>query len=65
MILTKTKEVAVDRHLLTVDPIAVSRVKRIVEQVWRAIEAECFFPAPSAMNCPGCPYRDHCRAWGS
>lgn len=64
VILTKTKEVAVDRHLLPVDPGQVARTKRIVENVWRAIQQESFYPAPSAMNCPGCPYRQQCRDWG-
>ena len=63
VILTKTKEVAVDRHSLPVDPARVRRIKRVVENVWRAIAAKCFYPAPSAMNCPGCPFRDECRAW--
>jgi len=64
MILTKTKEVVIDRHLLPVDPTAISRVKRVVEQVWRSIDAGHFYPSPSAMNCPGCPYRQQCRTWG-
>lgn len=63
VILTKTKEVDVDRHILPVDPAQVRRTKRVVERVWRAIESGNFYPAPSAMNCPGCPYRDPCRAW--
>ena len=64
VILTKTKEAAVDRHLMPVDPAQVTRTKRVVENVWRAIEGECFYPAPSAMSCPGCPYREQCRSWG-
>ncbi len=63
VILTKTKDVAVDRHLLRVDPAQVTRTKRVVENVWRAIESGSFYPAPSAMNCPSCPYREQCRAW--
>ena len=63
VILTKTKEVAVDRHLMPVDPAQVTRTKRVVENVWRAIDSGCFYPAPSAMNCPSCPYREQCRAW--
>ena len=63
VILTKTKEAAVDRHLMPVDPAQVTRTKRVVENVWRAIEAGSFYPAPSAMNCPGCPYREQCRTW--
>jgi putative RecB family exonuclease len=63
VILTKTKEVVVDRHLMPVDPVQVTRTKRLVENVWRAIEAEHFYPAPSPMNCPSCPYRAECRSW--
>jgi CRISPR/Cas system-associated exonuclease Cas4 (RecB family) len=63
VILTKAKEPVVDRHLLPVIPAQAERTKRVVENVWRAIDAEHFYPAPSAMNCPGCPYREECRAW--
>lgn len=63
VILTKTKEPVVDRHLMPVDPAQVTRIKRVVENVWRAIESGHFYPAPSAMNCPSCPYREQCRAW--
>lgn len=62
-ILTKTKETTIDRHASTADPSRVDRIKRVVEWVWRSIEAEHFFPAPSPMNCGGCPYRDPCRKW--
>ena len=48
----EAKESAVDRHLMPVDPAQVHRTKRVVENVWRAIEAGSFYPAPSAMNCP-------------
>ena len=63
VILTKAKEPVVDRHLMPVDPAQVARTKRVVENVWRAIEAGYFYPAPSAMSCPSCPYREQCRAW--
>jgi putative RecB family exonuclease len=63
VILTKTKDVAVDRHLMPVDPAQINRTRRVVEQVWRCIEAENFYPAPSPMNCPSCPYREQCRVW--
>lgn len=63
VILTKTKEAVVDRHLMPVDPAQVTRTKRVVENVWRAIDSGCFYPAPSAMSCPSCPYREQCRAW--
>jgi CRISPR/Cas system-associated exonuclease Cas4 (RecB family) len=63
IILTKTKEAAVDRHLMPVDLAQVRRTKKVVENVWRAIESGSFYPAPSAMNCPSCPYREQCRTW--
>jgi len=63
VILTKAKEPVVDRHLMPVDPVQVTRTKRVVENVWRAIESGCFYPAPSAMSCPSCPYRKQCRNW--
>ena len=62
-VVTKTKEPVVDRHILPVDPMRVGRTKRIVERVWRAIQAAHFYPAPSPMQCPTCPYRVPCRAW--
>jgi hypothetical protein len=31
--------------------------------VWRAIEDQHFYPAPSPTQCPACGYRDACRAW--
>ena len=61
-VLTKTKDEH-DRHSTHVDPLRVNRIKRIVERVWRSIEAEHFYPAPSQMNCGGCPYRNTCRRW--
>ena len=62
-VFTKTKEVAIQRHTALVQSQHVSRMKRIVERVWRAIEAEHFYPAPSQMACGGCPFREPCRTW--
>ena len=62
-VLTKTKEVSVDSHSFVFDQAQVERTKRIIERIWKAIQAEHFYPAPSMMNCPGCPYRDACRKW--
>jgi putative RecB family exonuclease len=62
-VLTKTKEIVIDRHTAAADPLRIDRTKRIVERVWRSIEAEHFYPAPSTMSCCGCPYRDACRKW--
>ncbi|MBW3599913.1 MAG: PD-(D/E)XK nuclease family protein [Planctomycetes bacterium] len=62
-VLTKAKSPAVDRHRVSLDPHRIQRTRRIVERVWRTIEAGHFYPAPSPMNCPSCPYRRPCRDW--
>lgn len=62
-VLTKTKEVSIDTHSIAFDQSQLDRTKRVIERVWHAIQAEHFFPAPSQMNCPGCPYRNPCRKW--
>lgn len=62
-VLTKTKEVSVDVHRVAAETTQLDRTKRVVERVWHAVQAEHFFPAPSQMNCPGCPYREPCRKW--
>lgn len=62
-VLTKTKQVSVDTHSFSIDEKQVYCAKRIVEQVWKSIGSAHFFPAPSLMNCPCCPYRDPCRKW--
>jgi putative RecB family exonuclease len=62
-VLTKTKEAAIDRHSCLPNPRRTERTKRVVERVWRAIAAGNFYPAPSPMNCAGCPFRAPCTAW--
>jgi CRISPR/Cas system-associated exonuclease Cas4 (RecB family) len=62
-VLTKTKEVSIDRHSTLALPRQVERSKRVVERIWKAIEAEHYYPAPSSMNCAGCPFRRPCREW--
>ena len=62
-VLTKTKDVALDRHILPADPLRIARTKRVVERVFRSIEAGHFYPVPSPMNCGGCAHRDACRKW--
>lgn len=62
-VLTKTKTVAIEQHSVAVQKAPVDRMKRVVERVWHAIDAEHFYPAPSSMACGGCPFRDPCRKW--
>ena len=62
-VLTKTKEVQLARYSAPADQRRVDRTKRVIERVWRAIEAGHFYPAPSQTNCPGCPFRGPCQKW--
>lgn len=62
-VLTKTKEVCIERHTQLVDRLQVARIKRIVEHVWQAIQAEYFYPSPSPTICSTCPFRQPCRKW--
>ena len=62
-VVTKAQKPSVDLHEVAADAKQVRRTKRIVEQVWRAIESRVFYPAPSPMNCTGCPFRKPCRDW--
>jgi len=62
-VLTKTKVPALTIHPVEVDDHQVERMKRLFERVWRAIQAGHFYPSPSHLNCPTCPFREPCRAW--
>jgi RecB family exonuclease len=63
IVFKKAKTVTVARHVVAMDSARLNRTKRIVQRVWRAIEAGNFFPSPSPMNCNTCPFRDPCRRW--
>jgi putative RecB family exonuclease len=63
LVLTKTREPQIEEHVREVEPASVKRTLAGVERVWRAIEGQHFYPAPSMMNCSGCGYRAACRAW--
>lgn len=62
-VLTKAKEPALDLHEVPANRQRIDRTKRILERVWRAIDAKVFYPAPSPMQCPTCPFREPCRHW--
>jgi putative RecB family exonuclease len=62
-VLTKTKAPSVDVYPVFAHPRRIARVRRIIERVWNAIENESFYPAPSFLNCSGCPYRGPCQDW--
>ena len=62
-VLTKTKSPVVEVHEVTGDPSRVDRTKRVFERTWSAIESGLVYPAPSVMNCSGCPFQQPCREW--
>ena len=63
IVVAKTKEISIARHTVALNQHSLARTIRIAERVWRAIEAQHFYPNPSAMSCPSCPFRDPCRRW--
>jgi len=63
LVLTKTKSPIAEIHEVTVDPRRVDRTKRVFQRTWAAIETGLVYPAPSVMNCEGCPFREPCRDW--
>jgi len=63
LVLTKTKQPAVEPFDVTLSPRRAHRTVKAVEHTWRAIEAGHFYPAPNPMNCASCPFRSPCEAW--
>jgi len=63
LVLTKTKEPVVEEHRGEVRPDRVARTLTSIERVWRAIESENFYPAPSVVGCGSCGYRKACAGW--
>ena len=62
-VLTKTQSPVLSLHDVPMDPKQVERTKRTVERVWKAIQSRHFYPVPSPLQCPTCPYRQPCRTW--
>lgn len=62
-VITKTKTAQVDCHQVALSPSRTQRTRQVVRQVWRAIQAGSFYPAPSPLHCPNCPFRGPCRDW--
>jgi putative RecB family exonuclease len=62
-VLTKTKSPVLSLHPVVADPLQIERSKRVVEHVWQAIEGQHFYPVPSPLNCPSCPFQEPCKRW--
>ena len=63
VVMTKTKQPAVEAIDVPYDPQQVDRTRKVVEEVWSSIGAGRFWPNPSVTHCPTCPFRAECRAW--
>jgi RecB family exonuclease len=63
LVLTKAKSPTVEAFNVTTNRHRAQRTITAVEHTWRAIAAGHFYPAPSPMNCPSCPFRSECNAW--
>lgn len=62
-VITKTKTPCVERHEVDAGEQQVAQMQKVVEQVWRAIESESFYPTPSPLACASCPFQEPCRKW--
>ena len=62
-VISKSKSPIAERHPVRTDAQRILRTKQVVARVWKAIEARHFYPAPSPLNCPPCPFREPCRSW--
>ena len=62
-VITKAAKPVAERLPVAVNPQRVERTKRVVQQVWKAIEAGHFFSSPNPIACGSCPFRELCRAW--
>ncbi len=63
VVLTKTKNPAAEKHSLAPCTRKIAWTKAMVRRVWDAIVAGRFYPSPSSMNCPSCPFRKTCDQW--
>ena len=61
LVLTKTRTPEAQLLPVAVNRQRVEQVKRTVATVWNAIEAGHYYPAPSPLNCAGCPFVEPCR----
>ena len=62
-VVTKAAKPNVDTLPVTFNQQRVDRTKSVMQRVWQSIQDGHFFPAPSPMSCPSCPYRGPCDTW--
>ncbi len=62
-VVPKTKSPEFTIHPVDGNGAQLQRTKLLVQRVWQAIKAGHFYPNPSPLNCPTCPFQAPCRAW--
>jgi putative RecB family exonuclease len=62
-VMSKSKIPFLQTHPVALDPHLLRRTRSLVRQIWNAIQAGHFYPSPSPINCPTCPFQKPCRAW--
>ena len=62
-VVTKTAKPTVDTLPVTFNERRVERTRTVMQRVWKSVQDGHFFPSPSPMSCPGCPFRGPCDAW--
>lgn len=60
---TKTKRPSLELRPVRFDAGSVERTKALVTKIWKAIQSGNFYPSPSPLQCPTCPFRQPCAAW--
>ena len=63
VVLTKTKTPSVAIESVATTDAAIQRGKAMMSAAWKAIRSHNFYPCPSIIACPSCPYRKQCEAW--
>jgi CRISPR/Cas system-associated exonuclease Cas4 (RecB family) len=62
-VFTKAKQPRFEMHPVRFDSSSLGRTKRVVQRIWQAIQSGHFYPSPSPLQCPSCPFRAPCAAW--
>ena len=62
-VLTKAKTPVLELYEVEFESTSIDRSKVVFARVWDAIQSGHVYPAPSQMNCWGCPYTQACRNW--
>jgi len=63
VVLTKTRRPEVQTVPVDADPRQVARTRHTARALWQAIRHGHFYPAPSPVLCPTCPFQQACQQW--